>query len=302
MKIKLFVIVIMLGIVSCKDKKDDGTCTVCPCLFDDCFADFRLTDFEPAWSPDGKTIAYVHGDTIDGLTGIYLIDTNGTNKQQLYASISAYDPTWSPDSKWLAFSNAGQLYKIKITGDSLTQLTTEGSNFTPSWSPDGQWIAYHRSYAYPESISVQGIWILNSINETKIKVGSGIYPSWTSDSQHLVCVGFHGEVYRINKNDSNDVLKLTSLNSVNIYATDNRYPKYSNQAQITFTSKSEGVSPQIWVMNSDGSNLDQITTTQGYSCDWSPDGSLIVYTDSRSVNGRLWIIQRDGQASHQITF
>ena len=56
------------------------------------------------------------------------------------------------------------------------------------------------------------------------------------------------------------------------------------------------------IMNSDGTNQKQLTVTQGYSCDWSPDGEWIVYTDSRAVNGMLWIMRKDCRNKHQITF
>lgn len=101
-----------------------------PCII--CLPGFRATDFQPAWSPDGKTIAYIHGDTTFESTGIYLIDTNGTNKRILFSSPSAYSPTWSPDGEWIAFSDNAQIYKIKVNGDSLTQLTKFGNNFFPS--------------------------------------------------------------------------------------------------------------------------------------------------------------------------
>lgn len=55
-------------------------------------------------------------------------------------------------------------------------------------------------------------------------------------------------------------------------------------------------------MKADGTDLKQLTNTQGYSCDWSPDGSKIVYTDSRAVNGRLWIMNADGSNKDQLTF
>lgn len=55
-------------------------------------------------------------------------------------------------------------------------------------------------------------------------------------------------------------------------------------------------------MDVDGSELKQLTNTQGYSCDWSPDGNYIVYTDSRRENGRLWLMHADGSNKRQLTF
>jgi Tol biopolymer transport system component len=54
-------------------------------------------------------------------------------------------------------------------------------------------------------------------------------------------------------------------------------------------------------MNSDGTNLKELTTTQGYSCDWYPTSEWIVCTVSRAVIGRLWLIRSDGSGNHQLT-
>lgn len=83
---------------------------------------------------------------------------------------------------------------------------------------------------------------------------------------------------------------------------ENVYLKYSSTInKIAFSQKTTNKF-QIWVMNFDGSDLKQLTDTQGYSCDWSPDGKKIVYTDSRAVSGRLWIMNSDGSNKYQLTF
>ena len=111
-----------------------------PCI--NCPLDFKVIDYEPAWSPDGKYIAYVHGDTIIGKTGIYLISSDGTDSRLWHAAITAEKPTWSPDGQYLAFSAGGQIWKKKFNGDSLSRVTFEGRNFSPSWSPDGKSIGF----------------------------------------------------------------------------------------------------------------------------------------------------------------
>ena len=79
---------------------------------------FTVIDYHPTWSPDGRTIAYNHGYTSLNLSGIYLIDTNGSNKKQLISGFTN-TPDWSPDGNWIAFSLHGIL-----TGYGLCSIQT----------------------------------------------------------------------------------------------------------------------------------------------------------------------------------
>lgn len=107
-------------------------------------------------------------------------------------------------------------------------------------------------------------------------VGIGKSEIFTMDS-----VG--GNITRLTYNDASD-----------------DYPKISENS-IAFTSKPRNDKLfHIWTINTDGSGLKQLT--QGYTCDWSPDGKQIVYTDSRAENGRLWIMDVDGSNKKQLTF
>lgn len=297
----------MLVFSACRDNgPTDGDKP--PCLY--CPFDFSLTDFYPAWSPDGTTIAYVHGDTALGKTGIYLIDTSGTNKRIVYAGSSASGPTWSPDGRWIVFSVNAQIFKMKINGDSLQQLSSPGlRSFFPSWSPNGQWIAYDVSL--PEAYA--GIWIM-PISGYGQRIGSGNYPDWSADGMNII---YLRRVIRRTGPGDRDVIILgdsvwkydikadTSVATIFLAGQnyDNRFPRYSPDGNnIAFTSQPYGDKPQIWVMNADGSNPRQLTATQGYSCDWSPDAQWIVYTDSRATNGRLWFMRNDGSDKRQFTF
>jgi len=266
---------------------------------------FLTIDFEPAWSPDGKTIAFCRVDTPPSQIGLWLINADGTNPRQALKDGFFNSPTWSPDGQWLAFSVGAQLWKMKRNGDSLTQLTFQGRNFFPAWSPDGKYIAFDNTICGsalepPPPNSCGLLTMRNNGSEVRLLVRYGRMPTWSPNEHHIAFIGLRSSVFRVKASDS---LQLNQLTWLNPDEWDNRYPKYSpDGTKILFTSQTDGSFPQIWVMNADGSNLRQLTTTQGYSACWSPDGTRICYCDSRLSNGRLWIMNSDGSNKRQLTF
>ena len=263
--------------------------------------DFCLIDGEPAWSPDGKWIAFYHDDSLFSKAGIYLISPDGANIRKCQDGI-AETPAWSPDGQWIVFSKNAQIWKKKIDGDSLTQLTFEGRNFFPSWSPDGQWIAFDGWI--PDEMKFYGIFKMDKSGKEKTLFGYDVngairMPTWANNST-IIHIRYSQqfylpEIFSMKSNGKNEV-RLT-FNNANDY-----YPKFSNN-RIAFTSKPHD-KPHfgIWTMDADGSNLKQLTDTQAYTCDWSPDGKHIVYNDARAKNGRLWIMDADGSNKRQLTF
>ncbi len=98
-------------------------------------------DYYPAWSPDGKTIAYLSED-IDDSTGwpddwlrkIDLATKTVTDIWDIPEGLGIWDLSWSPDSRCLVFSSVAGIFKILPNGDSLQQLTQGQFQNSPTWS------------------------------------------------------------------------------------------------------------------------------------------------------------------------
>jgi tricorn protease len=105
----------------------------------------------PAWSPDGKTIAYFSDRS--GEYELTIRPADGSGEEQTLTKLGPgfrYRPVWSPDSKKLAFIDQTMrihLYDLdkKETKDVAKQMWRfHGglSNFHFSWSKDSRWVAY----------------------------------------------------------------------------------------------------------------------------------------------------------------
>lgn len=100
----------------------------------------------PAWSPDGKKIAYVSFE--QGKAVVYVQDLM-TGKRHVAANYRGSNsaPTWSPDGKEIAFvlsrDGHSRIYTVNEEGGNLRQIeASPGISTEPSFSPDGQQILF----------------------------------------------------------------------------------------------------------------------------------------------------------------
>jgi tricorn protease len=106
---------------------------------------------DPAWSPDGKSIAYFSDES--GEYQLHIRPQNGRGKIKKLKlgehDSFFYNPSWSPDSKRIAFSDKrGNLWIIDLDKGKSTKVDTSpydgGPSSAAAWSPDSQWLTYSR--------------------------------------------------------------------------------------------------------------------------------------------------------------
>ena len=110
----------------------------------------------PAWSPDGKQIAFVSNRDADGKSRIWIMNADGSNQRILFNNQNAGgpelhggQPAWSPDGTKILFTafqpcggrGAVSIYVTNIDGTNTQRLTNDSKTCawysSPKWSPDG---------------------------------------------------------------------------------------------------------------------------------------------------------------------
>lgn len=99
-------------------------------------------DYSPAWSPDGKMLAFV--SKRKGSADLFIVDLETQIAKQLTSGISSNEdhPTWSPDGETIAFDSTrdnpfGDIYKVNIHGGSWQRITF---SFEHSMASQPNWL------------------------------------------------------------------------------------------------------------------------------------------------------------------
>ncbi len=117
--------------------------------------DSSSSDIRPAWSPDGKQIAFMSSRNANafGTTrfDLYLIDADGSNLRRYtntFPADNGWQIYWSPDGTHIAFgsiswSGGSDIYLVDVPTRLVRNVTRDAArDSSPAWSPDSRYIAF----------------------------------------------------------------------------------------------------------------------------------------------------------------
>jgi len=130
----------------------------------------------PAWSPDGRWIAYF--SDASGEYELYITQSDGrgeTRRLTQDGKLFRYNPVWSPNSKHIAFTDqSGQLLVHTIESNQTRVVDADpwADMPAPAWSPDSRWLVYPRNEERP---SQPALYAFNLETGEKHRLTSGMF-------------------------------------------------------------------------------------------------------------------------------
>jgi Tol biopolymer transport system component len=250
------------------------------------------TIFLPAYDPSGTFVAITRPNS-DDTTTLELLDDSGSQRilRTEHEPTLMLAPQWSPDGKRLVFGigvftafrdfsigdkkpfdpvNGGAQVALINADGSGFQVVTSGpnNNAFPSFSPDGKHIVY-RTMGSTE----QGLRIMNLDDRSVVPLTSAWdnFPLWSPKGDRIAFIRKTGDDFQIFTIGA-DGKGLTQLTKV--HGIDAHLAWSPDGERLLFTSSRKGFKdealytggPQpygeIFVMNSDGTNIEQLTDDQ----------------------------------------
>jgi serine/threonine protein kinase/Tol biopolymer transport system component len=274
-------------------------------------------DSGAAVSPDGKTLAFVHGDSKTEEHEMLLANADGSNVRRLAAHKpneavfwERYTPAWSPDGKMIACGieyrkeNVGhlKLMALRVADGAEQPLSDRDWSWINgvAWLADGNLIVSGAVKSRsPEEYSQ--LWLVKpgAAPETltpDLTHYGGV--SVTADGAALVTMQ-ELDSYSLWVAPNNDASRAARVLQETAWLN---HPSWTPDGRLLYESTAGG-SRNIWVMNANGTNKKQLTN--GCDCfdpQMSADGRYIIY-EFHNADGQshLWRMDADGSNQKQLT-
>jgi Tol biopolymer transport system component/DNA-binding winged helix-turn-helix (wHTH) protein len=270
-------------------------------------------DSYPAFSPDGKMLAFMRSSS-SATTDLYLLPlTGGGQPQQLtFDTTSIFGITWTADGREIIFSSRRgssicNLWRIPATGGAPERLPTIGQNVvSPAISRQGDRLVY------TQALDETNIWRLPLDGTGKGGVATSIIsstladngPDYSPDGQKIVFASNRSGDFGLWVCDRNGANPMPLIES-GPYLTGT--PRWSPDGRwIAFDSRSS-TDPKgnadIYVISAEGGQPRRLTEEpfEDVTPSWSRDSKWIYFGSTRSGSMQIWKVPVEGGQAVQVT-
>lgn len=223
---------------------------------------------EPAWSPDGASLAFML--TLPDRIEIDVMNADGSGRTRIVnGRTNSADPAWSPDGQRLAFAGGPHgrdtIFVMNRDGSNVSVLTSsEWDDGQPAWSPNGQLIAFTSLRDQPVATSIwRRLFLMNADGSNVRQVAPQVdlvafSPSWSPDGAQLAF-----EARPSGAGDSDIYLYTLGtgvIRQLTSTTDDDHHPTWSPDGTRIVFSRRIGATLHLFSVAVDGSNLRQLTT------------------------------------------
>lgn len=263
----------------------------------------RVDDAHPAWSHDGRYVAFDRTRRLGGGStnaSIVVVRSDGRGLRELTSTtvpFAAVRPVWSRDGEWIAFDVGSKLLPTTVQwerrdGRDPNALFTGGGLFStaspPSWSPDGRMLAVAGTFGGSSGVYVVG---RETRRLRRVAAGDVRNAAWSPDGRRIAFADA-GSVVLVAP-EGGRVTRLPAPPARLAWSPDGRRIAYAAGCTVgTVSAGATGVPPALVACPPEVE-----TSTPS----WSPDGRRIAYSVCRRPVCSVFVAGASGRGGVQIT-